>query len=252
MAFSFLKPKNSIIFCFDYGGDSTFSDFQEALSGARKYYEPSRLSEIVSRLNSKTHQGYLGVALMAARVGVLDEVVPYLRDEQIPFTVFLHVDCIGLNRLPWAEELAEYRNHYGSIVDTCLNQWDGSQGNPRAHLQKFVGPLPVEGLNPKSFFMTWGKLLQMDSKLWEPGMVLASDFENSMDLVGKQRYFAAGQLSQQPTIASVETVVHHPQALETAGFTGAMGPLYGAINKKTNPYQLTKWEWNENQEKSKN
>src|SRR4051812_9082679 len=105
----FLRPPNALILAYDHldfdGGERLRTQVDEV----RKFYEMSRLSDIVDSLAAGQPLGRAAVVFHASRKSLFVRALPFLRAEDIPVTIFVHGEWLGTNRLPPAEELRFYR-----------------------------------------------------------------------------------------------------------------------------------------------
>ncbi len=246
----FFGPSTSLIFAYDRMNASWEGEMQEQLDEAAKYYKFVKLSEIVSRLNAKDSQGLASVVFTHARKSLFLRALPVLRAREIPVTVFLDVDSIGLNRLPAEEELALYResypdkiseSDYAAMLEKAWREPKEANALLRGYRQT-VGPLPLDKIDPMLFFVTWGKILEIPPALFEAGLSVSSTPANAEHL-GDSLDFIRHQLGRSVMLA------HNPRApegeaeLKRAGIEAVLTRREGVVDKKTSPMDLPYWNW---------
>jgi hypothetical protein len=189
-----LYPSNSLIFARDYIEDADYEAWLSELDEVGKYYRWKKLSELVTPEGIQT--GGAAIVFTNPRKKTFLRAIPELAARDIPVTLFLRPDCIGLNRLPPEEELLLY-----GFSDT-RRAWEDPEGTERflLGLRKEKGPLPLERVDPTLYFATWGKILDIPPKLRDLGFHLYAS-PNHDALVEDALRFTERQVSQKLVLA---------------------------------------------------
>jgi len=168
------RPKNSILVSFDYEGPESFLDLENQIIAIEEHYRFNKLSELAQ-------QKKMGKAFLVfenPRKGTILKGLPTLVSRKLPFTLFVDPDYVGLNRLPLVEELQAYQKAYPEKWAPAEHlKWVERASQNPSEVDDFLkkcrselGPLPVEQLDPLSFFSTWGKLNEWPPELIEFGL----------------------------------------------------------------------------------
>lgn len=248
----FFSRKHSIIVPFDYLETGSFNEFEEQIQFLKTHYRLSKLSEIVEGLKKGKSQGLAAIVLENPRKGVLVQAAPILLSLEIPFTVFIDTEYVGLNRLPVEEELRAYQRQYPQkITEELVRNWiQRAQWDPKetdAFLKKCrseIGPLPIELLDSFSFFTTWGKLVDLPTTLVEFGIKTLQRIQDNHHWSEKIDFFR-NQLKQSPR--SIRTPSHgftveEKKVLESSGIQSALGHQVGEVTKNTDLFDLPIWK----------
>jgi hypothetical protein len=213
-------PGNSLLCLFDHFTEETAREFEEQVEEISKYYKFRKLSEIVCENRIET--GFCGILFKNARKSVLLRAVPFLLAREIPFTLFLRSDCIGMNRLPLEEEKELYREAYPERLGE-LDQPDWE------NVRRTIGPFPVEGKDPMFFFSTWGQINQIPPSLRESALMYREGIS-----LGDEVAFIARQTSQSLRFVYSDAL---PSSIERGelikqGFWGRVGKKIGPLGRE--------------------
>lgn len=189
-----LYPSNSLILARDYVPDEEYDSWLRQLDEVGKYYRWKKLSELV--VEGKPQMGGAAIVFLNARNKNFLRAIPELRARDIPVTLFLRPDCIGLNRLPPEEELS----HYGISDDGRVFDEPEATEAYLLGLRKEKGALPFETLDPTLFFSTWGKILEIPPALRDLGFFLYAR-PNHDALIEEALRFIETQTKQRMTLA---------------------------------------------------
>ncbi|MCB0416809.1 MAG: hypothetical protein H6617_06885 [Bdellovibrionaceae bacterium] len=176
----------AIVLCEDHVPDR--ETFSEKLDEVGKYFKFAKVADLVKGLREGNLSNQAAICLENPRKSTFLNAVPELVARNIPFTLFLNVDCIGLNRLPIQEEIAIYKGHYADALAADTTPDDLSWVSPQdaeARLdswRKNVGPFPIEAQDPTRYFATWGQILEIPPQLVEYGMHLSTKPEGKLVL----------------------------------------------------------------------
>lgn len=240
------RPKNSIIVSFDYQNPDSFNEFQEQINAIQEHYRFSRLSDL---LEGK-RLGKAFVVFENPRKGGLLRGVQVVLSQEIPFTLFVDPDYVGLNRLPLEEEIEIYQKAYPERwnPDEVLLWKQRASKNPQEvdyflkQCRVELGPLPVEQLDPLRFFSTWGKLAEWPKELVEFGISLRHEI--SFESLHQKIRFFEWQLKCRPKVARLmkETVSKDEiHLLKEFGIQMLVGHQKGQINPSTSLWELPLW-----------
>ncbi len=202
-----LGLKNSLLLLYDPVTEDSVNQMESEILEVRKYYRFVTLSEVGKQVREKNVKGFASVLLKNARKSTFLRVIPLLRGENIPFTLFLRSDCIGMNRLPPEEE--QFRKEKGS---TALNE-----------------------MNPEQFFTTWGKIKELPERESELGLHFFAGF-GPIDLKYIQEQ--TGRVLKSAYCENTKTL-HEVKEL---GIETVVTERVGAISKGANPFDLPHWE----------
>ena len=240
------RPKNSILVSFDYEGPESFADLDDQISAIEEHYRFCKLSELVQ--SKKMGRAFL--VFENPRKGTLLKGIPALLSRELSFTLFVDPDYVGLNRLPLMEEFVAYQKSYPekwtpseqlkwmeravqdpSEVDTFLKKCRGD-----------LGPLPIDQLDPLSFFSTWGKLVEWPVHLVEFGLSLRHNI--SAESLRRKIEFFEWQLKVRPVVARLvkeKVSAQEIELLERAGIRILVGHQKGEITEDTSPWDVPIW-----------
>jgi hypothetical protein len=208
----------------------------------------------VEALEKKKKLGLAAIVFESPRKGVFQKALPSLLSLEIPFSLMVDPDYVGLNRLPMLEELNHYRKNYSNqFSENEFNDWiDRSRKNPEEtnefliQCRKELGPLPLEDLDPLSFFATWGKIADLPSHLVDYGISFSHEIQNKDQLENKVTYWSQ-QLRKRPSIIRAPAMGFTQQELEIIskyGFRAVLGNQIAAVEKTTNLFDLPIWNLN--------
>lgn len=242
----FLRPKNSILVPFDYEGPDSFFDFEDQISAIEKHYHFCKLSDLL--VSKKGGKAFL--VFENPRKGVILKGIPALLSREAPFTIFVDPDYVGLNRLPLNEELKAYQQAYPDkwTPSEQLKWFDRAIQNPsevddflkRCRLE--LGPLPIDQLDPLSFFSTWGKLVEWPPELVEFGFSIRHTL--SPESLQKKLQFFDWQLKVRPKVARLvkdQILPQELEVLEKAGIRVLVGHQKGEITKESSLWDVPVW-----------
>ncbi|NBX92133.1 MAG: hypothetical protein EBQ85_02750 [Proteobacteria bacterium] len=245
---------HSLILPFDYANRDTFDDFEEQLTVLRQRYRFAHVSEVVARVQKRKRQGLAVILFENPRQGVLNQALPVLVSLGIPFMIFLDPDYVGLNRLPLFEELAAYRRTYPENwtedeflgwQQKCLeapNEVDSFLMSCRARL----GPLPIERLDPLSFFCTWGKLLEINPEQVEFGLSI-NERISSFERVRDKLQFSEIQLKRKIQLVRSPKEGFQPDETEKVrqlGIQAIIGHRIEVVDRNSSLVDLPIWKLN--------
>jgi len=244
-------PKNSVIIPYDYWGPKSFQDFEDQLKAIQEHYRFSRLGQIIESIEKKKRQGLAAIVLENPRKGVFLQAIQVLSSLEIPFTLFIDPDYVGLNRLPLEEELEAYRLAYPEkLSDSDFLFWrEVAHQNPEAadtflrECRKKIGPLPVNEMDSLGFFTTWGKILELSPDLVEFGLSVKHHL-NSAEVLAEKISFTEKQLKLRPQILRGPKTSLGPRDLElikSFGFKGVLGHQVSEVTKETSVFDLPIW-----------
>ncbi len=253
MVIRWLRPAHSILIDFDID----YTDFESKIEEVRRHYDCVTLDSILKGLADGSPRGMAAIIIREARKGFFLRPLSFLLTENIPFTLFLRPDCIGLNRLPPEEELETYHQAYPQVLDRKQCQdWKERIWLEPNRVEIFLkeararlGPLPIPTLDPLHFFATWGRVVEMPRNQLQLGLSLPSSPMGEYGLDDLLR-FARTQVGREVTVASASRSLSFARKLlERAGIRAAIGPVRGVVDSKTDPFELPIWSLNEEQNK---
>lgn len=246
MIFPFFREKNSLILAYDHLDDRGVEEMLEQIEETKRYYRPETLSSLVSDLEKKKVRGAFTVLFKNPRKSVFLRAIPKLLDRDIPFTVVLRPDCIGMNRLPREEELELFTAGYPekkALFETWKNKvWEKPE-EVDLFLKKCrheIGPLPVGIADPTRYCVTWGKILEVPKKSRE--FALGISFSHSFtELFHREKKFTEVQIGE-----NVEFGFSYQldSCLSMSGLRATVTPQPGAIDATTSLFALPLWEFN--------
>lgn len=248
----FFRPSNSIIAPFDYIDRNSFEDFENQLQAIREHYRFSKLGQIVEALRNKRRQGYAAIVLENPRKGVFLHAVPFLLREEIPFTLFLDPDYLGLNRLPLEEELAAYQQSYPErFTQEEFQEWcESARKNPNEadlflrNCRKTLGPLRVDVMDSLQFFTTWGKILELPPDLVEFGLIVNHEISSS-DQLEEKISFCEKQVKKRPVLVRgprTELSEKEIKILKESRIEAVLGQDVHEVTKDTSVFNLPVWK----------
>lgn len=243
----FFGPGNSLVLVYDHITDEGREELASQIAQVKEFYRFAKLSEIAGAPDGKRATGLAAVVFAQARKSLFLRALPLLRGEGIPVTIFLDIDCIGMNRLPAAEELAWYRDHYPDAVPAAEADRLAALAwrEPRdveGHLRLFrkrVGPLPLDKIDPTLYFTTWGKIVEIPPNLLDLGLSLTSAPAEAA--VREALHFIRQMTGRETTLAWNPRAPDGSDVLRAAGITGAVGAREGAVERATPALDLPRW-----------
>ena len=236
-------PSNSLLLTVDPAVIPRF-ELEEALEDVGRYYRFGTLSDAVRR------RGTAALVFPEARKRHFLHFTPLVRSLDVPVTIFVQPDCVGVTRLPLWEELALYRGHFDALRDEpSLEEraWsDAAWAEARIEaLRKTHGPLPYNVLDPTRFYGRWSDLNEFPPDKLEVGLdlpvAIAPDQEGRLDAA---LAFARSQLKRPLHWAVGRDAIldDAPRRwLEARGFRGYLSGLSGALVRGTSPWRLPRW-----------
>lgn len=201
----FFVSKNSLLIVNDKMTLESQELFEKQIQEIRAYYSIVPLSKIIERLHKKKSQGYAAIYFKNPRVGLFNLTIPYLVSEKIPFSIGLRSDCVGLNHLPQEEE---YK------------------------------PEDIPKLNPADFFVTWGKLLQLNPVYTEFGVNL---IDSNLSKIKDEISYLELQTKRKILYGYSDFAGFDVITCKELGLMGLVTGKMGVIEKTSNPYQLCQW-----------
>jgi hypothetical protein len=241
------KPRHSILLEFDHITDVVREEMELQVQTVREVYEIVSLPKLVKSIADRKPHGLACITFRNARKSVFLRALPWLLSEEIPFTLMLRPDCIGLNRLPAGEELELYREHFPEALssDEVASVNRAAWATPEAResflgdCRKRLGPLPIEKLDPTLYFTTWGKILDIPPALCELGLDI--DVDPSHLSVQRGRAFAETQIKRPLHTLRIANGVVEGARLRELRFESAICEKTGKIDKTTDPLQIPIW-----------
>ncbi|NQW45724.1 MAG: hypothetical protein HQ462_10020 [Deltaproteobacteria bacterium] len=252
MISNWLGKNNSLLLEYDHIDDTNLSEFENQIEEVEKFYRFSKIEEITGRIRNKKGQGLAAVLFKNPRKSVLLRAIPFLIGKNIPFTIFLRPDCIGLNRLPMEEELDFYSKAYPKKITAeilCQKKNEAWKAPDAVDvflrgLRREVGPLPLDLIDPTLFFCTWGKLIELPKELVEWGVTLYVGPQKT-DLVGHGIYFMRQQLKLTPKVArissSIDAGAWNVESLSALNLVGCISNGKGAVTHESQWWDLPIW-----------
>jgi len=238
-----LGPSNSLVLLFDHLSVADSDEMEFQLDEIAKYYRFATLSQIANAARSRRQTGLAGVAFANARKSVFMRAVPFLQQRDIPFTLFLRPDSIGLNHLPIEDEFAAYARKYenplGLSVDIVSDRvWQNppAEEELRDRLRREVGPLPVDQFDPTQFFVTWGKIVEIEPSRIELGIVVHA--EPNVARLTEAMTFIRRQTGRAPQIALSPRALTDTRVLREVGLTAALIDRQGYVEKTTSVFDI--------------
>jgi len=240
-------PANSLILLYDHVTDEIANDLEEQVREVGRYYRWAKLGDLCAAVRDGRALGMAAVAFKYPRKSVLLRAMPILRAENVPVTIFLPGEGVGMNRLPAEEELAAYRETYPQAFSDELYRSfiNLAYEDPLALEERLlafrreIGPLPLDSLDPTRFFSTWGKLIEIPPTSREFGFHVG--------------YHPRHEKLFQETIAFLERQTGAPLRVAHAerpfaeyarwGFSGVVGNRKGAVIKGVPLGDLPIWDF---------
>lgn len=245
-------PKNSVIVPYDYLGPESFQDFESQLEAIREHYRFAKLGEIINCIEKRKRQGFAAIVLENPRKGVFLQAIRVLTSLEIPFTLFIDPDYVGLNRLPLKEELEAYASSYPEkFTKSDLKHWlEVSRSHPGSAdaflkgCRKTLGPLRVDEMDSLRFFTTWGKILELSPDLVEVGLSVKHEISSRQQLEEKI-IFTEKQLKMRPQMfrtSEMELETKELDLIKSFGFRGALGHQVSEVTKDSPVFNLPIWK----------
>ncbi len=183
-------PKNSLILCYDHLTDDTREDFDAQIAEVGVHYEFSSVADIARPQKNTRALGRAAIVFVHARRSAFIRAIPNLLNKGFPFTLILHPGCIGLNRLPFFDEVSSYYERFPELttvesMESVLKRgWLEPQSRePQlSHYRAKFGSLPLNELDSTLFFATWGQINELPRDAVEKGLFLESDPRNQSSL----------------------------------------------------------------------
>lgn len=236
-------PANSLVLAVDPAEVPRF-ELEEALEDIGKYYRFGTLSEAADR------RGVAAVVFPEARKRHLLHYTPVIRSMDVPVTIFVQPDCVGVTRLPRWEELALYREHFGAFADepSVLDRaWTDVAWADRKieDARRRHGPLPYDHLDPMRFYGRWRDLGDFPPEKLEVGLDLPMAVRPGQEaLLAECLSFARTQAKRPLRWAIGRDAVLDEAAeawLAAQGFRGYLSGLSGAVTRSTSPWRMPRW-----------
>lgn len=238
----------SIVVCEDHVPSRP--EFEEKLDEVGKYFSFAKFSKLADNLQASKLSSQAAICFENPRKSTFLHAVPVLLERNIPFTLFLNVDCIGLNRLPVHEEIAIYKTHYAEALKEDSTPEDLSWVSPQdaeARLdgwRKTIGPFPIEGQDPTRYFATWGQILELPPELLECGMHLSAKPEGKY-LLRHEEALEFIRLQTRQTVCTAFSpyrVANFSESLTNLGITTVLcGQSTGELTSNSSPFDIPTW-----------
>jgi hypothetical protein len=238
-----LGPSNSLLLTVDPASLGRF-DLEEALEDVGRYYRFGTLSEAVR------YRGTAALVFPEARKRHFLHFTPLVRSLDVPVTVFVHPDCVGLTRLPLWEELLLYREHFNALRDEPaleVRAWaDAAWAEAQIErLRREHGPLPYNELDPTRFYGRWSDLSDFPPEKLEVGLDLPTAIRPEHEArLQTALAFTRSQVKRPIEWAIGRDAVLDDAAerwLEAQGFRGYLSGLSGALVRGTSRWRLPRW-----------
>lgn len=250
----FFSLKNSVIVPYDYTNSDSLQDLEDQIIALKEHYQFITLSEMIARVKKGKSRGFAAIVFDKPRKGVFVKAVPILLSLNVPFFLFIDPDYTGLNRLPMSEELCLYRDHYSNLfTQSEFEQWViRSRREPEEtdfflkDCRKKFGPLPIEKIDPLSFFSTWGKILELPPDSVDFGITLSHQII-SPDTFQEKLSFVGQHLKKVPDVVRAPTQGFSREEIEVlkqCGVEGVLGHQVAPIDKNANVFDLPIWRLN--------
>ena len=251
--------KSSLLLAFDHLDEQGMEEFRTQVQEVSKYYSWSTLRQVVDDLAQVRIKEVATVLFRNPRKSILLKALPILREYKIPSTIFLRSDCIGLNRLPPQEELSIYQQKYsshfspGEFERMLARAWESPLecDQELKALRKTLGPLPVEQVDPLTYFATWGEIADLDKNLVEFGIGLNCSPKQS-EIIGDEILFIRRQLGAAPQfgLGLIGKENNYTRGMEwkraqiaALGLKARVGSAAGAVTKGSDCYDLPVWQF---------
>lgn len=239
------RSKNSLILCYDHLEDDSTREMLEQIDEVRQYYEAAPLSTVVSNLEKGRVKGTFSVLFKNPRKSVFLRAVPRLLDREIPMAFALRADCIGTNRLPQEEELELYAEGYRDHSEEFRRQKEKIWTDPDSvdsflfDARKRFGPLPVDKANPTTYFVTWGKILEIPKRHRE--IALGIWFSPAQkQKFESEKSFIETQIGEKMQVGLANKV---DSSLQKSELKAIVTPSVGAVDKTTSLFDLPQWSF---------
>lgn len=224
----FFGPKNSLILAYDHLTQETVEEMESQLDEVGQYYRFVKLSELALRRSL----GLASVVILNPRKSAQLRGFSLLAGRDIPATIFIQPDCVGLNRLPPDEELAAFQAAYPDAPSALPSGGPEAIDSFLRGLRQRLGPLPVDKMDPTLFFTTWGKLLEIPPPLREFGLHLGG---------GGDLAYLSKQVKEEVRLA------YSPRTPETDlrrdGIAAVLTPQAGLVDKNTPLWRLPTYKF---------
>lgn len=241
------RQRHSILLEFDHFDFDAVEELKAQVEEVRNYYKLSKITELLTALDSRHPNGLACLVFKNARKSFFLHAAKWLVNEEIPFTLLLRPECIGLNRLPLREEMEQYVKFFPKAVtldeinDVDAAGWEHPEVREvfLRDCRKRCGPLPLNEMDPTLFFGTWGQISDLPPKLRDFGVHIESD--PKFPSVRSGLAFTSTQVKAPISFARV-TRDCGEAPLKELGFRGAMDGSLGEVSKNVNPFQLPVWK----------
>lgn len=239
------RPSNSLLLVYDHVTDEVLKQLEETLLEVGRVYTFLKLSELVEMHKRGKAQGYASVSFENARKSVFLRALPRLFEKEIPATVFLRPECIGLNRLPAEEELDYYQAFYEEkFSETSCREWKARIWSEPEKVNAFLlecrtrlGPLPIEKIDPMLFMETWGKIQEKSPEFVEFGLHLSSSPAHQEHLARDMKFIQ----KQTGRFSRCAYCSHTLNALPMVGLDCVVTARRGVIERETPVFDLPQW-----------
>lgn len=238
-----LGPSNSLVLAVDPAATPRF-ELEEALDDVGNYYRFGTLSEAMNR------RGVAAVVFPEARKRHFLHYTPVVRTRELPVTIFVQPDCVGVTRLPLWEELSVYREHFGAFAEEpnlVQRAWaDAAWAEEHITIARGKhGPLPYNHLDPTRFYARWRDLGDFPPEKLEIGLDLPVAVRpDHAPRLEAAFAFATSQAKQPLRWAIGKDAVLDDAArqwLEAKGFRGYVSGLTGPVGRGTSPWRIPRW-----------
>lgn len=236
-------PSNSLVLAVDPVAMPRF-ELEEALDDIGRYYRFGTLSEAAGR------RGMAAVVFPEARKRHFLNYTPLIRSMDIPVTIFVQPECVGVTRLPLWEELSIYREHFAAFPDEphLLDRaWtDAAWAEAKiVEARGLHGPLPYDHLDPMRFYGRWRDLGDFPPEKLEVGLDLPVSVHPGHEARLREAVAFAKSQAKRPLRYAIGRDAVLDDAgerwLGDQGFVGYVSGLSGPVLKGTNPWRLPRW-----------
>lgn len=239
----FFRQKNALVLLYDPKTSQEVAEVQEHLEEVGKYYSFTTLSTLGSLLERKKTLGQVAICFKHPRKRLFLELLPELLNKEIPCTVFIRPECVGVNRLPREEELEAYEKAYPEYREKFQSLKSALLANPLEvdvfleKARKEIGPLRVDAMDPLDFFVTWGKIVEIPPSLLDLGLFIPSHINAGINYESERKFLETQ--TKRPC-----TTVYAPN--DVSDFSGiaikaALGSVNGQIEQSSNSLNLPIW-----------
>jgi hypothetical protein len=241
-------PRNSLVLAYDHLDARAAEEFETQIEEVGRFYKFAKLSELAQPAKRSPALGRAAIVFLQARRSVLMRAVPYLVSREIPFTLFLDPECIGLNTLPFEEEMALLRAARGGQIslapaDEAALWHNPAKRNPAwAQARRDFGPLPIDNLDPMRFFSTWGQIVDIHPSIMEAGLHLFAHPASPDVAAGLA--FVRTQVRRDVSVAFCPYPVSDIESrLSSLGLVAAVSSEYGEVRAGTPRYSLPRFKF---------